>query len=199
MATVARVSRLIIVLQVRCLAATEVTTMIGICSWVFMTISALLSLATNFVFLPGCISPPAVNLALHRVNVELVVIAVRTSAFNNTKNAPKLMHPALPVYWYFGSSGICDVSESETPIRCRREFPPTSDLVTLVKDSLRDSGQVDEKQADAIASSWETAIDALDPSLYRDKQPRANSQSKASVAFTILAVMLDLILPAVAL
>ncbi len=120
-------------------------------------------------------------------------------ASNDSQNAPRLLHPELPAYWYWGMSGVCDV-DSNGETRCRRQFPPTNNLITIVEESLRGRlGSGQEPLVNNIVSSWNATLDKIDPLRLRDKEAKFTTESKASVALALLAVILDVGIPPLAL
>ena len=63
------------------------------------------ALVANFVFLLGCISPATQELGIYRINVTVLANGLQQLAFNNSRDASDLLHPGLPMYWYWGMSG----------------------------------------------------------------------------------------------
>jgi hypothetical protein len=91
--------------------------------------------------------------------------------------------------------GICDVYETKHEVRCRRAFPPTQDLITIVRQSLEDRHGSGERQfVDSSVSSWNATLSNISPSVLRDKEARFASESKASIALVTLALILDALL-----
>lgn len=158
-----------------------------------------MSIAANCASLIGCMSPGLVNLALYRVKVAVLAGGLQRLASNNSQNAPELLHPELPTYWYWGTSGVCDVySNGET--RCRHQFPPTNGLITIVEESLRDRlGSAQEPLVNDIVSSWNATLNNIDPSKLRNKEAKFTAESKAAVALAILAIILDGVISLLAL
>ena len=151
-----------------------------------------MSLAANCGFLVGCISRGTVPLCLYRVKVAVLAEGLQKLAFNSTQNVPELLHPELPTYWYWGMSGVCDVYDSKHETRCRRQFPPTNNLITIVEESLRDGlGSGQESLVNNIVSSWNATLSNISPSKLRDKEAKFTAESKAAAALALLAIILD--------
>ncbi|KAK4167849.1 hypothetical protein QBC43DRAFT_285162 [Cladorrhinum sp. PSN259] len=167
----------------------------------------ILSLAANIVFLLSCITPTVKDIALYRVNVTQLAQNLQTVSLNNSRNVARLIHPALPSYWYWGISGVCDAFESPSPKegtrKCRRAFPPTQNLLTLLEESLRDSldddnrflagtnNDTDQIVRDVI-SSWNATITKPRVAAFlRAKEDGLAIRLKASVGLAIAAVILD--------
>lgn len=158
----------------------------------------LVSLVTNCVFLIGCMVPGTVDLALYRVKVAVLAEGLPALALNG--NQPQLLHPELPTYWYWGMAGVCDVYDSKSETRCRRQFPPTGNLITIVEESLRDRlGSGQETLINSIVSDWDATLNSIDSSKLRDKEAKFTSESKASAALAILAMILEAGIPFLAL
>jgi hypothetical protein len=157
------------------------------------------SLVANVVFLIGCISPGTVNLALYRVRVAVLADGLQKLAAEDSGSAPPgtLLHRDLPVYWYWGSSGICDVYGSQSETRCRRQFPPTQALLAIVEESLRDRLGEGTDQVRAVVPAWNATLSRLNPARLRNREARFASLSKASAALAVLAVILDVFSPVV--
>ena len=152
----------------------------------------LVSLAANCGFLAGCISRGAVTLCLYRVKVAVLAEGLQKLAYNGTQNVPELLHPELPTYWYWGMSGVCDVYDSKDETRCRRQFPPTNNLITIVEEFLRDGlGSGQESLVNNIVSSWNTTLNNISPSKLRDKEAKFTAENKAGAALALLAIFLD--------
>ncbi|KAK4234150.1 hypothetical protein C8A03DRAFT_18892, partial [Achaetomium macrosporum] len=152
----------------------------------------LVSLVANLVFLLGCVSHTFKDIALYRVNVTLLAEGLQKQAFNDTRGVAELRPSDLPTYWSWGTSGICDVYEPKDEVRCRRALPPTQNLITIVRQSLQDRYGSSERQlVDSVVSSWNATLNSLSPSVLRDKEARFASQSKASAALVVFAIILD--------
>ncbi|KAK4458329.1 hypothetical protein QBC42DRAFT_314960, partial [Cladorrhinum samala] len=170
----------------------------------------LVSLGANIIFLLSCITPTVKEIALYRVNVTQLAQNLQIQSLNNSRNVAHLIHPALPSYWYWGISGICDVFESPSPKKgtrkCRRAFPPTQDLLTLLEESLRDS--LDDGDADNsfptgtnndteqvirdVLSAWNATISKPRVAAFlREKEDGLAVRLKISVGLAIAAVVLD--------
>ena len=151
-----------------------------------------MSLAANCGFLAGCISRGAITLCLYRVKVAVLAEGLQKLAYNGTQNVPELLHPELPTYWYWGMSGVCDVYDSKDETRCRRQFPPTNNLITIVEEFLRGGlGSGQESLVNNIVSSWNTTLNNISPSKLRDKEAKFTAESKAGAALALLAIFLD--------
>lgn len=174
---------------------------------VLRTVPTLVSLAANIVFLLSCITPTVKDIALYRVNVTQLAQNLQIQSLNNSRNVAHLIHPALPSYWYWGISGVCDVFESPSPKKgtrkCRRAFPPTQNLLTLLEESLRDSldddnrfltgtnNDTDQVVRDVILS-WNATISKPRVAAFLSgKEDGLAVRLKASVGLAIAAVILD--------
>ncbi|KAH6615965.1 hypothetical protein B0J18DRAFT_293451 [Chaetomium sp. MPI-SDFR-AT-0129] len=94
-------------------------------------------------------------------------------------------------------SGICDVFETTGETRCRKAFPPTQNLLTILRESLE--GNKNKKQpTEDIIASWNTTLSNINYSRLREKEGTLELESKASAALAIIAIILDLITPFVA-
>lgn len=80
--------------------------------------------------------------------------------------------------------------------RCRRAFPPTQNLLTIIQQSL--DGNKDKKQSKDIIDSWKTTLDKINDNRLREKEGTLEMESKASAALAIIAIILDIITPIVA-
>jgi len=143
------------------------------------------------LFLIGCISPVTQKLALYRTDVNLLANALINLAPGTTQNVSSLFSPGLPVHWYWGSSGICDVFEGR-PTRCRRSFPATQGLVKVVEESMRDNlapGQ--ENDIQRIVSAWDLAVKNIPSSILVDKHASYAAYIKASVALATLSLIVE--------
>jgi hypothetical protein len=152
------------------------------------------SIVCTFVFLLGGISPVTKDLALYRVNVTLIADGLIKLSPNNTRGLADLRHPNLPTYWYWGASGVCDVTPKNAT-RCRRSFPATQNVVKVVEESLRDN--LGSDQEDAIrdfVTSWDVAVNSIPSALLVDKQATYAAKSKASVALAILSLVFSFVL-----
>ncbi|KAK5653608.1 hypothetical protein OQA88_8637 [Cercophora sp. LCS_1] len=167
-----------------------------------------LSLAGTICFLIGCMSPGTRDLAIYRVNItELASELVNLSA-NTTHKTSDLVHPRLPSYWYYGLSGVCDFfADGPDPIRgpttsgetkCRRSFPPKTDVLSILQDSLRANIETiidpdrTEKSVASVLTAWEETLADVPPSRLRDKESSVESQAKAAAALAILSILLDI-------
>ncbi|KAK3385783.1 hypothetical protein B0H63DRAFT_510493 [Podospora didyma] len=165
-----------------------------------------LDLVANFVFMLGCISPGTKDLALYRVNATELAVGLQKLAFNDSRPADELLHPDLPVHWYWGMSAIpqfqlnltpsfhciCDIYATKDETRCRRTFPPTQNILTIVEESLRDRlGSNQEQAIRNVVSTWNSTLNNISPSMLRDKEAKFAAQSKASAALVIIAVVFD--------
>ncbi|OAQ78184.1 S-adenosylmethionine-dependent methyltransferase-like protein [Purpureocillium lilacinum] len=168
-------------------------------SWCWIAVFSFVSLVANVVFLIGCISPGTANLSLYRVKVAVLADGLQKLAAEDSGGAAPgtLLHPDLPIYWYWGSSGICDVYGSQSETRCRRQFPPTQAVLAIVEESLRDRLGEGTDQASAVVSAWNATLSRLNPARLRDREARFASLSKASAALTVLAAILDVFSPVV--
>jgi len=153
------------------------------------------SIVCTFVFLLGGISPATKDLALYRVNVTLLADGlVKLSPPNNTRGLANLRHPDLPTYWYWGASGICDVTPKNAT-RCRRSFPATQNIVKVVEESLRDTlGSDQEYVIRDFVASWDVMVNSIPSELLVDKQATYSAKSKASVALAILSLVFSFVL-----
>ncbi|KAK4203355.1 hypothetical protein QBC40DRAFT_316979 [Triangularia verruculosa] len=164
-------------------------------------------LSGQHIFLLSCITPTVKEIALYRVSVTQLAQNLQTQGLNNSNNVAHLIHPALPSYWYWGISGICDVFEAPSPEEgaqnCRRAFPPTQNLLALLEESLRDSLGHDnrfsnynnndtERVIRNVISSWNATISKPRvASFLREKEDGLAVWLKASVGLVIAAVVLD--------
>ncbi|KAK0744057.1 hypothetical protein B0T18DRAFT_392720 [Schizothecium vesticola] len=153
-----------------------------------------LSIVCTFVFLLGGISPATKDLALYRVNVTLLADGLVKLSPNNTRGLADLRHPELPTYWYWGASGICDVTP-KSATRCRRSFPATQNIVKVVEESLRNTLSSDQEDVirDFVAS-WDVMVNSIPSELLVDKQATYAAKSKASVALAILSLVFSFVL-----
>lgn len=84
--------------------------------------------------------------------------------------------------------------------RCRRAFPPTQNLISILEESLRDRlGNDQEQLTNAIVASWNATLSSVSPSRLAAKEAKFAAQSKASAALAILACVLDAATPLIAL
>jgi hypothetical protein len=165
-----------------------------------------ISLAGIISFLVGCISPGARDLAIYRVNItELATELVKLSA-DTKHNVSDLVHPDLPSHWYFGLSGTCDFFADGPDrvrgptvsgvTRCRRAFPPSVDVLSVVHDSLRANigpgWDEPEKTIATVMSAWQETYIAVPAAKLRDGASAVAAQNKASAALAILSIMLDI-------
>jgi hypothetical protein len=148
-------------------------------------------LVANFVFLLGCLSPSTQELGIFRVNVTVVANGLQKLA-NDTRDPSDLLSPDLPVYWYWGMSGICDVRQNKDETRCRRAFPPTQNILTIVEESL-------EGQAVGILAAWNATLSKIDPAKLRNKEGKVAAQIRGSAALAVMAVLSDFTIPPLAL
>ena len=158
-----------------------------------------MSLCANIASLVGDISPRTTALSLYRVNVTLLAEGLQNLAVQDGgQSGPTLLHPDLPTYWYWGMSGICDVyiSRTKTDTQCRRRFPPTNDLLSIVEASVRDHSGGDPS---GVVSAWNTTLSSLNPSRLSDKRGSFVSFTKASAALLVLAAIFDVFSPLVGL
>ncbi|KAK4450609.1 hypothetical protein QBC34DRAFT_402936 [Podospora aff. communis PSN243] len=174
--------------------------MIRIWGWLLAAAFTFFSIAGNFVFLLGCSSPATVKLALNRVEVDTLALSLLRLAYNDTRNASQLLHPGLPAYWYWGTSGICSVTDSQHPIHCRPDFPATDDLWTIVWKSAGDLN-IDQVQENGmrLSDAWNDALMALPSSTIRDNEYKAIRKTEASIGLCIVAVIFDFLIPPFAL
>lgn len=142
------------------------------------------------------------------VNITTLASELVTLSANTTHTTSDLVHPNLPSYWYYGLSGICDFfADGSDPIRgrtaggetrCRRAFPPKTDVLSILKESLRanidssSSSETTEASIATVLSARESTLDAIPPSRLRDKESSVAAQTKAAAALAILAMLLDL-------
>ena len=150
-----------------------------------------MSIIATLLFLIGCISPATQNLALYRTDVNLLANALINLAPGTTQDVSSLLNPGLPVHWYWGSSGICDVFEGRST-RCRRSFPATQGLVKVVEESMRDNlapGQ--ENVIQRIVSAWDLAVKNIPSSILVDKHGSYAANIKASVALATLSLIVE--------
>lgn len=153
-----------------------------------------MSIVCTFVFLLGGISPATKDLALYRVNVTLLADGLVKLSPNSTRGLADLRHPDLPTHWYWGASGICDVTPKNTT-RCRRSFPATQDIVKVAEESLRDTlGGDQEDVIRDFVTSWNVTVNSIPSDLLVDKQATYAAKSKASVALAILSLVFSFVL-----
>lgn len=153
-----------------------------------------MSIVCTFVFLLGGISTATKDLALYRVNVTLLADGLVKLSTNSTRGLADLRHPDLPTYWYWGASGICDVTP-KSATRCRRSFPATQDIVKVVEESLRDTLSSDQENViKDFVTSWNVTVNSIPSDLLVDKQATYAAKSKASVALAILSLVFSLVL-----
>ncbi|KAK3991551.1 hypothetical protein QBC44DRAFT_357587 [Cladorrhinum sp. PSN332] len=153
-----------------------------------------------------CITPTIKDIALYRVNVTQLAQNLQTQGLNNSRDVSHLVHPALPTYWYWGVSGVCDVHEAngddskDEVIRCRRKFLPTQGLLTLVEESLRDSlndgsndsGDNTDQIVQDVVSAWNTTVSKRRVATFlAEKEEGLPARLIASAALAIAAVVLD--------
>ncbi|KAK4183500.1 hypothetical protein QBC35DRAFT_393751, partial [Podospora australis] len=158
------------------------------------------SLIANVCFLIGCISPALARdvTSVYRMNVTFLAEGLQKQAFGDARNVTNLLHPVLPTYWHWGMSGICDTYYNNNATRCRRAFPPTQNILTIVEETLRDHLDGDQEQViSGIVSSWNETLSNLDPSVLRDKESQYGGVAKASVALAIIAIIHDCFIPVV--
>ncbi|KAK3896515.1 hypothetical protein C8A05DRAFT_20519 [Staphylotrichum tortipilum] len=168
-------------------------------SWFWIAGFSLVSLCANIASLVGDISPRTTALSLYLVNVTLLAEGLQNLAVQDGgQPGPTLLHPDLPTYWYWGMSGICDVyiSRTKTDTQCRRRFPPTDDLLSIVEASVRDRSGGDPS---GVVSAWNTTLSSLNPSRLGDKRGSFVSFTKASAALLVLAAIFDVFSPLVGL
>lgn len=149
-------------------------------------------------------APALRDLAIYRVEVaELAHELAKPAALspgNNTFTKTDLLHPALPPYWFYGLSGICDFYTDSGETVCRQEFPPNQHVLHVVEASLR-SGfarglngtlavEDQETVVRGVLSSWEAALKSSTRLL--DNEVRVSVQGKASAALVIVAILLDI-------
>ena len=155
-------------------------------------------------------APALRDLAIYRVEVaELAHELTKPAALspsNNTFTKTDLLHPALPPYWFYGLSGICDFYTDSARVSakgetvCRQEFPPNQHVLHVVEASLR-SGfarrlsstlavEDQEPVVRGVLSSWEAALKFSTKLL--DNEARVSVQGKASAALVIVAILLDI-------
>ncbi|KAK1752854.1 hypothetical protein QBC47DRAFT_348025 [Echria macrotheca] len=167
-------------------------------SWWWVTGFTVLSLVANFVFILGCVSPATVDLALYRVNVTLLANGLNSLARQDPSKADALHAQSLPTYWYWGASGVCEVWPAIT--NCRSAFPPTQDIVSIVRGSLIDHyGGDDTQDMISIMNAWSNTLDKIDPSILKNNEAKFAAQSKASVGLAIVAIVLDFAVPFIVL
>lgn len=160
----------------------------------FLQLTPTVSIVCTFVFLLGGISPATKDLALYRVNVTLLADGLVKLSPNSTLGLADLRHLDLPTYWYWGASGICDVTPKNAT-RCRRSFPATQNIVKVVEESLRDTlGSDQENVIQDFVTSWNVTLNSIPPDLLVDKQATYAAKSKASVALAILSLVFSLVL-----
>lgn len=153
------------------------------------------SLSANIASLIGSITPRTADLCLYRVKVSVLAEGLQKLAVEDGGQlGGSLLHPDLPVYWYWGMSGICDTYATRSETRCRRRFPPTDDLLSIVEASVRDGSGGDPS---GVVSAWKATLDSLNPSRLADKRSKFVSLTKASAALLVLAAILDVLSPLV--
>ncbi|SPQ18735.1 1febf056-33d6-4dce-847d-76ce4d045619 [Thermothielavioides terrestris] len=152
-----------------------------------------LSTVANILALIGCISPSTKDIALFRANVTLVANGLHDLAALDSGNETEVPRSSeLPTYWYWGMSGICDVYNATGETRCRRTFPPTANLLSIVQDSLRDRFGDDHDQLTiSIVASWNATLNSLSPGRLVAKEGLFVAESRARSALAILSIPLD--------
>ncbi|KAK3897052.1 hypothetical protein C8A05DRAFT_20103, partial [Staphylotrichum tortipilum] len=164
-------------------------------SWFWIAGFSLLSLSANIASLVGGITPRTADLCLYRVKVAVLAEGLQKLAVEDGgQPGASLLHPDLPVYWYWGMSGICDTYASKSETRCRRHFPPTDDLLSIVEASVRDRSGGNPS---GVVSAWNATLSSLNPSRLRDKHSKFVSLTKASAALVVLAAIFDVLSPLV--
>jgi len=154
-------------------------------------------------------SPALRYLAIYRVDVaELAHQLTNPTALGPSKSTPTktdLLHPALPPYWFYGLSGICDFytdsarTSAEAEAVCRQEFPPNQHVLHVVEASLRSglarglngtrAAEDQETVVRGVLSSWEAALKSS--TRLSDNEARVAVQGKASAVLVIVAILLD--------
>ncbi|KAK4223750.1 hypothetical protein QBC38DRAFT_43030 [Podospora fimiseda] len=167
--------------------------------WILFSGLILLSLGANVLFLLSCLTPTIKEIALYRVNVTQLAQNLQIQGLNNSRDVSHLIHPALPTYWYWGISGICDVHEDET-VNCRQKFLPTQGLLNLIEESLRDRLSNDTNDSDNnteqivqdVVSAWNTTVSKPRVATFVARKERGLLvRLKASAALAIVAIVLD--------
>ncbi|KAK4165474.1 hypothetical protein QBC43DRAFT_177352, partial [Cladorrhinum sp. PSN259] len=157
--------------------------------------------------------PSLIDFGLYRVNAAQLASKFQSSSSNNVVNISQLLRPRLPTYWGWVLSGVCDVYEQhgaskDEIIRCRRKFPPTQDLLTLMKQSMRDRLNQDnntigrnnntERIIQDVVSSWNATLAGSNLTItLNGKQAGLAPRLRASARIGVLAILTDCVIPAI--
>ena len=133
----------------------------------------------------GCISPQmSSNLYLYRVSTVAIMYGLASDG-----DLTGYFHPAIPEYWTWGVSGVCEERRGLAS-RCFYNFPPTFSTEDLLRRSL---DSVDNAVAEAIVENWQAAYErGASSAELADRRVTFVHLSRASAASLILSLLVGL-------